>query len=502
MTASRHIRNQARVLNVRLRLGLTDLVAIQAWANQTIAEDGGTHPDLTDLCHATNAGERITLRLLSGVGGAPTALDTMRAFGTLRVDEQSQEELSRLAHALDPVLKEIEAAGGEIPDLLEPAMTLAEDFHVARSHGEGAVTDVEAEMRAVLHAVKAFAAELLQEPAKPVAAQPASTVSAIVVSYHTGEVLFDCLAALERDPAINEIVLVNNGNPVEILERVEDAYGRSDKVKLTGGGVNRGFAAGVNLGAAQAMGHWLLIVNPDAVLQTGAVVALEGALAGAADPAIAGGKIFGRDGKEQRGSRRRRLTMRSAAATFLGLSWLKAVNPGFVNINRNEELEPSDAVAMDAVSGALMFLSRDSFARLGGFDEGYFLHVEDIDLCRRAEAEGGTVIYTPLAAALHYGATSDAPLLEVERHKGAGLNRYFRKFAETPSEKLAARVLGPMIGLLLSIRARLRRRQRSSSGASASSSSVDGRRSGGVAPDGQPPGSTTAATRTDGSPLE
>ena len=45
----------------------------------------------------------------------------------------------------------------------------------------------------------------------------------------------------------------------------------------------------------------------------------------------------------------------------------------------------------------------------------------------------------------------------MEKHKGAGLNRYFRKFAETPVEKLAARVLGPVIGMLLSMRARLKR---------------------------------------------
>ena len=68
------------------------------------------------------------------------------------------------------------------------------------------------------------------------------------------------------------------------------------------------------------------------------------------------------------------------------------------------------------------------------------------------------MIYTPLASALHHGATSDVPALEVEKHKGAGLNRYFRKFAETPVEKLAARVLGPVIGLLLSMRARLSKR--------------------------------------------
>lgn len=150
--------------------------------------------------------------------------------------------------------------------------------------------------------------------------------------------------------------------------------------------------------------------------------------------------------------------MRSAAATFLGMGWMKAINPGFVNINRNDEPEPEGPVPMDAVSGALMFISRGSFERLGGFDEGYFLHVEDLDLCRRAEAEGGTVIYTPLASALHHGATSHAPALEIEKYKGAGFNRYFRKFAETPVEKLAARLLGPVIGILLTMRARLTRR--------------------------------------------
>jgi N-acetylglucosaminyl-diphospho-decaprenol L-rhamnosyltransferase len=457
VTTSRRIEDQARVMSLRLRLGLVDLAAIQQWASQAILQDGGEHPDLADLVLARDAGERITLRLLSGVGGAATALDVTRAFGPVRVDEQSPEELSRLAHALDPILKEIEGAGGSIPEVLEPAMSMASDFWDARTRGDGSLPEIEREMRAMLHAVKEYAAELPEEKPREAPAAVARTVSAIVVSFSTGDVLLECLAALDADGAIDEIVLVNNGNPVGMLERIDETYGRSARMKLIGGGVNRGFAAGVNLGAANAKGDWLLIVNPDAVLQPGSVQALEAALAGTAEPAIAGGKIFGDDGKEQRGARRRRLTMRSAAATFLGLSWLKTVNPGFVNINRHEEPEPSGPVPMDAVSGALMFMSRGSFDRLGGFDAGYFLHVEDLDLCRRAEAEGGTVIYTPFASALHHGATSDAPALEVERHKGAGLNRYFRKFAETPGEKFAAGVLGPMISLLLSMRARLRK---------------------------------------------
>jgi hypothetical protein len=148
--------------------------------------------------------------------------------------------------------------------------------------------------------------------------------------------------------------------------------------------------------------------------------------------------------------------MRSAAATFLGLSWLRAINPAFMSINRHTEPEPAGPVPMDAVSGALMYMSASSFRRLGGFDEGYFLHVEDLDLCRRAEADGGSVIYTPHASALHFGATSDAPSLFVEKHKGAGFNRYFRKYAETPGEKLVAGVLGPTIAILLAMRARVK----------------------------------------------
>ena len=70
--------------------------------------------------------------------------------------------------------------------------------------------------------MKEYAAELPEE--KPAEPEPdVHKVSAIVVSYNTGETLLQCLAALENEPAVDEIILVNNGNPVEMLERVEDA---------------------------------------------------------------------------------------------------------------------------------------------------------------------------------------------------------------------------------------------------------------------------------------
>lgn len=455
MTAARRIAEHARVLGLRLKLGLADLAAVEHWADDAILQPGAPVA-LADLCLATRAGERITQRILNDLGGVPSGLDLMKALAQLRVMEASQDQLRRLADNLHPVLKSIEEEGN-LPPLLRPAMSLAAEFWEARMRSSEDMALVEEHMRDLLHAVKEYAAELpIDKPAQP---EPEiHSVSAIVVSYKTGESLFDCLAALHNDPGVSEIVLVNNGNPFEILERVDDAYGTSARLKVVGEGQNRGFAAGVNLGAANATGDRLLVINPDAVLQPGSLAALESAMAGAAEPAIVGGKIYGPDGSEQRGGRRRRLTMRSGAATFLGLSWLRAVNPAFVNINRHTEPEPAGPVPMDAVSGALMYMSASSFRRLGGFDEGYFLHVEDLDLCRRAEADGGSVIYTPRASALHFGATSDAPSLFVEKHKGAGFNRYFRKYAETPGEKLAARVLGPMIAMLLALRARLKPR--------------------------------------------
>ncbi len=450
MTA-RDIIAHARVLGLRLRLGLVDLKTIESWADEAILEDAAP-AEIADLCLATRAGERITSRILVELGGPPTALDVMRAIAVAEADAADQDALRRLADNLDPIVREIEAREGLSP-LMKPLQSLARDFWQARMISSEVMGDVAERMRDLLHAMKEHVAGLPVE--KPVGPEAViHRVSAIVVSYHTGEALLTCLAALKNDPAVDEIILVNNGNPVEMLERVEDAHEKSRKLKITGGGVNRGFAAGVNLGVAAASGDRLLIINPDAVLQPGSVTALAIAVAGAAEPAIVGGKIYGIDGKEQRGGRRRRLTIRSAAATFLGLGWLRVVNPAFVNINRNNEPEPEGPTPMDAVSGALMYLSVSSFRRLGGFDEGYFMHVEDLDLCRRAEADGGSVIYTPHASALHFGATSDAPSLFVEKHKGAGFSRYFLKFAETPGEKAAARVLGPMIAFMLAMRAR------------------------------------------------
>jgi hypothetical protein len=451
MPKARLIRTQARILALRLRLQLVDLGQIQAWAARAFP-GADTLAELNDLRLATRAGQRITQRLLEDLGGPPASADLAEALGELRPDGMAGEDLQRLCERLDPFLAQCERSG-DLPPPLRALTDIGQAFPEARAEGPEALHALEQRVRDALRAVGDYTAALNQTSDPPGGELAGPTVAAIVVSYHTGDVLFDCLGVLEADEGIDEIILVDNGNPPQAVTRLSELAASSGKLRMTGGGVNRGFAAGVNLGATAATADRFLILNPDAILAPGSVSALEVAIMHAAEPAIAGGRILGPDGREQRGARRRRLTLRSAVATFLGAVWAGPFRSAAAGLNRNEEPQPAGPVPMEAVSGALMYMTRRGFERLGGFDEGYFMHVEDLDLCRRAEAEGGSVIYTPFASALHHGATSRAPARVVAAYKAAGLNRYFQKFAASPFERACMGLLAPLIRCIVLMRA-------------------------------------------------
>ncbi|MEM5515913.1 glycosyltransferase family 2 protein [Henriciella sp. AS95] len=259
--------------------------------------------------------------------------------------------------------------------------------------------------------------------------------TAIVVSYRTGPRLHECLYALAYDPAVSKLIVVDNGNPEDETAWLRAFAEKRDHVTLVEPGANLGFGAGVNLAARDALEGDLLIINPDAVLKRGSIEAMRTAAKGLDQPWIIGGKIFDERGTELRGPRRRKLTLFRAMTRYIG--W---------NTWTLEHTAPPDGpVPMDVVSGALMFISKSGFDQLNGFDEDYFLHVEDVDICRRAWDAGGCVRYCPTAGALHYGSTSEAPSKTVARHKANSLILYFRKFASNPFEKVLINLLAPVI---------------------------------------------------------
>jgi N-acetylglucosaminyl-diphospho-decaprenol L-rhamnosyltransferase len=287
---------------------------------------------------------------------------------------------------------------------------------------------------------------------------PAFGVSVVTVVYQTGPVLFEHLDSVLSDPAVDELILVDNGSSPGDEARLHALAAIEPRLVLVSGQGNIGFARGCNLGVSHAQGRWLLFLNPDAILRPGVVQRLQEARAARREsPVVVGARVLNPDGSEQRGGRRGEVT---PVTTLLTLSHL-AEKPRFAGfgIHREHEPAPSEPVEIPTISGACFLMTRADYEAVGGFDTGYFLHVEDVDLCWRVRRQGGVVLHHPGAEVTHYGSTSLTDPLFVEYWKGRGLARYFRKRADTFARKLLAWVLGPPIVAVSLARAASRRRR-------------------------------------------
>ena len=252
----------------------------------------------------------------------------------------------------------------------------------------------------------------------------APCVSVIMVSYRTGPALFAAIEAVLAEDRVGELVLVNHDNPPADIAWLEDKAEAAPRLKIIHTGANLGFSRGCNIGAAQAGCPFLLFLNPDTLLEAGAAAQLVDTAKQGHEPVVVGARIAHADGREQRGGRRGELTLSSAFAGFLGLS---RIFTGVRDVHLENQAPPTAAIDVSAVSGAALMMTRVGFDQLHGFDEGYFLHVEDLDVCRRARDLGGSVLYEPRAHVRHHGATSQVSRFKVEHWKAAGLVRYFSR---------------------------------------------------------------------------
>lgn len=252
-------------------------------------------------------------------------------------------------------------------------------------------------------------------------------ISVIMVSYLTGPALLEAVNAAMNDPDIFELILVDNGNTLDARTRLSDLVAKHDRIRLLQGHGNIGFARACNYGAQLARGEYLLFLNPDALITEGTARELANCGKNLAMPWVTGGMLKDVHGHEQRGGRRGALTPLSALVSFSPLHKL----PFFKSIHKETDALPAAPKAYPTVSGACLMMNRASFDALGGFDEDYFLHVEDIDICRRAREKGGEVYFVPKATVMHYGSTSQVRRQKVEWEKLRGFKLYFLKHSKT-----------------------------------------------------------------------
>lgn len=274
-------------------------------------------------------------------------------------------------------------------------------------------------------------------------------ISVIMVSYMTGPALLEAINAVMADDDIFELILVDNGNTFEARKRLADVAARNDRIRLLQGHGNIGFARACNYGANLARGEYLLFLNPDALIALGAARHMANCGKDLAEPWITGGMLIDVNGQEQRGSRRGRLTPLSALTSFTPLHKLSF----FSSIHKEHEALPQQAQAYPTVSGACLMMSRSSFEILSGFDEDYFLHVEDIDICRRAREQGGDVYFVPEASAMHYGSTSQVRRQKVGWEKLKGFTVYFLKNSQTVFGKAFVYLAWPFMAFAIMGRA-------------------------------------------------
>lgn len=283
-------------------------------------------------------------------------------------------------------------------------------------------------------------------------------LSVVTVAWQTGPHLLESVAAILDAPGVDEFVLVNHGNPPELISALRTMAANTDKFVLIETGANLGFAKGCNIGARRTNGDYVLFLNPDAVLAPGVASRLKASAAKLEDEPIwaIGARITNADGTEQRGGRRGELTPMSALSTFFALDRFL---PGMRNLHYETQPLSDEMIPMPVVSGAALMMRRTDFLAIGGFDERYFLHVEDIDLCRNIRQRGGSVWFEPRASIKHYGGTSQTSPLFVESHKGLGFVKYFWKYYPGPLQRLMTMALiGPIFAALWGRAAYLRLR--------------------------------------------
>jgi GT2 family glycosyltransferase len=167
---------------------------------------------------------------------------------------------------------------------------------------------------------------------------------------------------------------------------------------------------------------------------------------------IAGARLLNQDGSEQRGARRGVLSPWAALVSMTGLSRLEKFSPIFADMHWEGHPLPKKPKIVPAISGACMMLRSQDFEQISGFDERYFLHVEDLDICRRIREKEGNVLFVPAALITHYGSTSQASIFRINWNKATGLVRYFYRFSQNIWEKLLALVLSPLIVTAMMLR--------------------------------------------------
>jgi len=232
-------------------------------------------------------------------------------------------------------------------------------------------------------------------------------LSVIIVNYNVRGFLENALVSIEKAlqgrlgngrQIAGEIIVVDNASDDGSVELVRKKF---PGVRLIVEKENLGFARANNIALAQSRGRYLLLINPDTIVQENTFAVLIDFFEARPDVGAAGCKILNPDGSLQLACRR---SFPSPWVSFTKTTGLSALFPrsrlfGRYNLTY---LDPDEIHEVDALSGSFMMVRREVYERVGGLDESFFMYGEDLDWCYRIQKAGWKIYYVPSTQIIHY----------------------------------------------------------------------------------------------------
>ena len=260
----------------------------------------------------------------------------------------------------------------------------------------------------------------------------------VIVAYRSRELLRTCLESLRahRPSVAMKTIVVDNASADGTMEMVRGDF---PEIEFIASPTNLGFAAATNLAARRGTAPYLLALNPDTTVTDRALDTVLETIEGHPEVGVIGPRLLRPDGSLDHAAKRSFPTPLSALGHFTGLGKGTRAS-GKLAAYRAPEVESG---RVDAVNGAFMLMRRSAFEQAGGFDEGYWMYMEDLDFCYTLAQQGWVVWYEPQATVLHVkgGTTGGERSARLNWAFHRGMCRFYRKhYAAQRSRALNALV--------------------------------------------------------------
>ena len=286
---------------------------------------------------------------------------------------------------------------------------------------------------------------------------------AIVVNYNAGEWLDACIDSLLRSTYPVRICVVDNASTDGSIERISTKLHSSPNIELVRNKENVGFARANNQALRNDTSDFFVLINPDCVVEIDTISKVLSVMENHGDIGLASCLIKNADGTIQKTCRRKFPTPWSGMIRTLGMSSLFPER--FEDFDYGDKELTGELEHVEAVSGAFMVARGSAVQAVGYLDEGYFMHCEDLDWCKRFWDSQFKVAFVPDAFVTHKKGASGRSL-RVNWYLHQGMLRFYKKFYinEYPRIFFGLVYLGVFLSFLAKSTLILLRGQRASAG--------------------------------------